>query len=84
MHVRCGYVARFEGALGKEIEIIDPNGGGSIIRPFHFWLWAGGSSSAKLLHSEFMVSRSQSKKEAFGHKEKLSRPKIYQFTLYLA
>jgi hypothetical protein len=29
----------------------------------------------------FDVSRSRSKKEAFGHQEKLSRPKISQFTL---
>jgi hypothetical protein len=69
MHVRCGYVAWFEGVLGKEIEMIDPNWGGSIISAFHFWWWAGGSSSAKLLPSDFLVSRSQSKKEAFGHKK---------------
>jgi hypothetical protein len=30
MHVRCGIVAGFKGVLGKEIEIIDPNGGGSM------------------------------------------------------
>jgi hypothetical protein len=37
MYVQCGYVAQFEWVLGKEIEIIDPNGGGLIIRAFHFW-----------------------------------------------
>jgi hypothetical protein len=37
---------------------------------------------AKLHDSDFAESRSQSKIEAFGYKEKLSRPKISQFTLY--
>ena len=31
MYVQCGYVAGFAGVLGKEIEIMDRNGGGSII-----------------------------------------------------
>ena len=37
---------------------------------------------AKLHDSNFAESRSQSKIEAFGHREKLSRPKISQFILY--
>ena len=41
----------------------------------------GGSRLAKLRYSDFAQSRSQSKIEAFGHKEKLSRPKISQFPL---
>jgi hypothetical protein len=35
-----------------------------------------------LRYSDFAQSRSQSKIEAFGHKVKLSRPKISQIPLY--
>jgi hypothetical protein len=58
--------------------MIDPNGGGSIISAFHFWWWgveADWRSCTTLTY--FAESRSQSKIEAFGHKEKLSRPRIY-------
>ncbi len=78
MHVRCGYVARFAVVLGKQIEMMDRNGGGSM---FIFRDGRGGSRLAKLCDSDFAQSRSQSKIEAFGHKEKLSRPKISQFPL---
>ena len=30
MHARCGYVARFAVVLGKQIEMMDRNGGGSM------------------------------------------------------
>ena len=71
MYVRCGYVAVFAVVLGKQIEIMDRNGGGSIIGGIHFSWWAGGSRLAKLRYSDFAQSRSQIKIEAFGHKEKL-------------
>ena len=48
----------------------------------HFSWWAGGSRLAKFRYSDFAQSRSQSKIEAFGHKVKLSRPKISQIPLY--
>ena len=82
MHVRCGYVAGFKGVLGKQIEMMDRNGGGSIIEGVHFSWWAGWKQIGKVAWLRLAESRSQSKIEAFGHREKLSRPKISQFTLY--
>jgi hypothetical protein len=52
MHVRCGYVAGFQGVLGKQIEMMDRNGGGSIIRGVHFRDRRGGSRLAKLHDSD--------------------------------
>jgi hypothetical protein len=43
-----GYVAEFAEVLGKQIEMIDPNGGESIIGGFIFRDGRGGSRLAKM------------------------------------